>query len=130
VLRMLAKAVGQIARTVARIKAAGGATSTTSRDRRRAAGRRARAIASKLKLRGAQAREQTQSVVQRITGELAELASAAMREAGDVIRNGERACRYATGRRKGQLRRALTDLHTVIERAERVVAQAAAGWLP
>ena len=49
---LLAKAVGQIARTVARVKAAGGARRTRSRDRRRAAGRRARAIAGKLKLRG------------------------------------------------------------------------------
>src|SRR4051794_32465429 len=43
-----AKAVGQISRTVKRIKAAGGAARTRTQDRRRAAGRRARAIAGKL----------------------------------------------------------------------------------
>jgi IS5 family transposase len=77
---LLAKAVGKIARTVERVKAAGGATRTKSRDRRRAAGRRARSIASKLKLRGAQQREEAQATVRRITGELADLAEAAMRD--------------------------------------------------
>jgi len=120
---LLAKAVGQIARTVDRIKAAGGATRTRSRDRRRAAGRRARAIAGKLKLRGAQQRDEVQATVQRITGELADLAQAAMREAAAVIGNGKRACRTASGHRKGQLRRALSDLDTIIERTARVITQ-------
>ena len=119
-----AKAVGQIARTVKRIQAGGGARRTRCRDRRRAAGRRARAIAGKLKLRGAQQREEAQATVQRITGELADLTQAAMREAAAVIRNGKRACRRASGQRKGQLRRALDDLVTIVERAARVVAQA------
>ena len=51
---LLAKAIGSMARTVARIKAAGGATRTRARDRCHSAGRRARSIASKLKLRGEQ----------------------------------------------------------------------------
>jgi IS5 family transposase len=121
---LLAKAVGQIARTVKRIQAAGGATRTRVRDRSRAAGRRARAIAGKLKLRRAQHRDEAQATVQRITGELAELAQAAMREAVEVICNGKRAVRRATGQRKGQLRRAVNDLATIIERAGRVVTQA------
>ena len=120
---LLAKAVGQIARTVTRIKNAGGATRTRSQDRRRAAGRRARAIAGKLKLRGALQRDEAQATVQRITGELADLAQTAMREADAVLRNGKRACARAPGHRKGQLRRALTDLNTIIERAGRVIAQ-------
>src|SRR5205823_8103602 len=53
----------------------------------------------------------------------ADLARAAMREAAAVLRNGKRACRRAAGQRKGQLRRALDDLVTIIERAGRVVAQ-------
>jgi IS5 family transposase len=120
---LLTKAVGQIARTVARVKAGGGARRTRSRDRRRAAGRRARAIAGKLKLRGAQQRDEAQATVQRITGELADLAQAAVREAAAVIRNGKRACARASGHRKGRLRRALDDLDTVLERAGRVIAQ-------
>jgi IS5 family transposase len=93
------------------------------RDRRRAAGRRARAIASKLKLRGAEQKDEAQATVRRVTGELADLAQTAMREAADVIRNGKRAVRRASGHRKGQLRRALNDMATIIERTGRVVAQ-------
>jgi len=51
---LLAKAVGSVARTITRIHRAGGATRTRARDRSRSAGRRARSIASKLRLRGAQ----------------------------------------------------------------------------
>ena len=122
-LGLLAKAVGKIARTVERIKAVGGATRTRAQDRRRAAGRRARSIAGKLKLRGAQQRDEAQASVQRITGELAGLAEAAMRDAAAVVRNAKRALRRATGQRQGQLRRAINELDTIIERATRVVAQ-------
>src|SRR5271156_1436269 len=114
---LLAKAVTKIARTVERVKAAGGATRTPSRDRRRAAGRRARSSSSKLKLRGAQQRDEAQATVARITGELADLAQAAMREATAVVRNAKRAVRGVPGQRKGQLRRAINELETVIERA-------------
>jgi IS5 family transposase len=120
---LLAKAIGTMARTVARIKASGGATRTRTRDRRRSAGRRARCIAAKLKLRGEQQRDQAQTAVRRITGELAGIAEQSMREATAVIRNARRALRTATGTRKGQLHRAISDLRTVVERTERVVAQ-------
>jgi IS5 family transposase len=121
---LLAKAIGTMARTVARIKAAGGATRTRSRDRRRSAGRRARSIAAKLRLRGAQHRDQAQAAVGRITGELAGIAEQSMREATGVIRNATRALRTATGQRRGRLRRAINDLHSIVGRTERVVAQA------
>ena len=120
---LLAKAVGKIARTVERVKAGGGATRTRSRDRRRAAGRRARSIASKLKLRGAQQREQAQATVRRITGELADLAEAAMRDADAVVRNARRALHRATGQTKGRLQRAVDELDTTLQRTRRVVAQ-------
>ena len=120
---LLAKAIGSMARTVQRIKAAGGATGTRTRDRRRSAGRRPRSIASKLRLRGEQQRDQVQTAVRRITGELAGIAEQAMREASSVIRNARRALRTATGQRKGRLHRAINDLGTVVGRAERVVAQ-------
>ena len=67
---LLAKAVGAMTRTIRRIQAAGGATRTRVRDRRRSAGQRARSIAAKLRLRGAAAREEGQAAVLRITGEL------------------------------------------------------------
>ena len=120
---LLAKAIGTMARTVARIKAAGGAARTPARDRRRSAGRRARSIASKLRLRGQQHRDQAQAAVRRITGELAGIAETAMREATAVIRNAKRALRAATGCRRGRLHRAINDLDTLMRRTKRVVAQ-------
>src|SRR3954469_25535063 len=65
---LLAKGIGAMTRSVQRIKAAGGATRTRVRDRRRSAGRRARSIAAKLRLRGEQQRDQAQAAVRRITG--------------------------------------------------------------
>jgi transposase, IS5 family len=121
---LLAKAIGSMARTVARIKAAGGAPRTRARDRRRSASRRARSIAAKLRLRGQQQRDAAQAAVRRITGELAGITEAAMREAAAVIRNARRALRGASGHRKGRLHRAITKLDTIVGRAERVVAQA------
>ncbi len=121
---LLAKAISAMARTVERIKAAGGATRTRARDRRRSAGRRARSIAAKLRLRGEQQRDQAQTAVRRITGELAGIAEQAMREASSVIRNARRALRTATGQRKGRLHRAINHLGTIVGRTERVVAQA------
>jgi IS5 family transposase len=120
---LLAKAIGSMARSVARIKAAGGATRTRSRDRRRSAGRRARCIAAKLKLRGEQQRDHAQAAVRRITGELAGITEAAIREATALIGNARRALRTATGHRKGRLHRAINDLETMARCAERVVAQ-------
>ena len=119
---LLAKAVAKIARTVDRIKADGGARRTRSRDRRRAAGRRARSIAGKLKLRGAQQRDEAQATVQRITGELAGLAEAAMRDADAVVRNARRALGKATGQTRGRLHRAINELDTTLQRTRRVVA--------
>jgi IS5 family transposase len=120
---LLAKAVGSMARTVARIKATGGATRTGVRDRHRAAGRRARSIASKLRLRGEEQRDQAQAAVRRITGELADIAEAAIGEAAVVLRNANRALRAATGVRKGRLAQAINHLATVVGRTEKVVAQ-------
>ncbi len=120
---LLAKAIGSMARSVARIKAAGGASGTASRDRRRSAGRRARSIAAKLKLRGEQQRDAAQAAVRRITGELAGITEAAMREATGVIRNARRALRGASGHRKGRLHRAINRLQSVVGTAERIVAQ-------
>ena len=111
---LLAQAVGTICRTVGRIKAAGGATRTRTRDRRRSAGRRARSIASKLRLRGAQQRDQAQAAVRRITGELAGIAEQAMVDAAAVLRNARRALRAARGPRKGRLRQAINHLDTMV----------------
>lgn len=120
---LLAKAIGKMCRIVRRVKDAGGATRTAFRDRRRAAGRRVRQLAAKLNLRGAQARDEAQQTVMRITGELAGLAERAAGQAGVVLRNARRALDKTCRRVKGQLRRALDELATVIERAGQVVGQ-------
>src|SRR6201997_796607 len=120
---LLAKAVGSMARTVERIKAAGAAIRTRARDRRRSVGRRARTIASKLRLRGQQQRDQAQAFVRRITGELAGIAEQALAEASVVARNAKRAVRRASGRRKARLRQAIHHLESLIGRTEQVVAQ-------
>jgi IS5 family transposase len=120
---LLAKAVGGIAKTVTRIQAAGGATRTRVRDRSRSAGRRARSIAAKLRLRGAAAREEGQAAVLRITGQLADVAEAAMTDAQTVLRNARRGLATATGQRRCRLHRAINDLSTLVARTRQVVSQ-------
>jgi IS5 family transposase len=131
---LLAKAVGKLVRTARRVQAAGGATGTVMRDRRRAAARRVRKIAGKLRTRGKVAREESSTAIARVTGELAGLAQKAAAEAAAVLRNGRRALpRALTGRMRGRLRRALDELAVTIERTATIVAQARsrlAGQMP
>jgi IS5 family transposase len=131
---LLGKAVGRLVRTARRVQAAGGATGTVMTDRRRAAARRVRQIASKLRARGKLSREETTQVICRVTGELAGLAAAAAAEAAAVVRNGRRALpRALSGRVRGRLRRALGELAVTIERTAQIVAQTRsrlAGRLP
>ena len=56
-------------------------------------------VDSSFGLRGQQQRDQAQAAVRRITGELADIAEAAMREAAAVVRNAQRALRTTTGSR-------------------------------
>jgi IS5 family transposase len=121
---LLAKAVGKLARTARRVKAAGGAARTRVRDRRRAASRRVRQIASKLRTRGKLSREENTAAIQRVTGELVGLAEKAAADAAAVLRNGRRALRKITdGRARGRLRQALDELATTIERTGRIAEQ-------
>jgi IS5 family transposase len=119
---LLAKAVRRIARIVTRVKAAGAATRTRCPDRSRAAGRRARQIASKLRLRGA--KDEAQRVVRQATAALAQLAEATAADAQAVLRNARRSLGTASGRRAGRLRRAVNDLAATIEVTTVVAAQA------
>ena len=131
---LLAKAVGKLVRTARRVQAAGGATATVMTDRRRAAARRVREIASKLRGRGKLSREESTQAICRVTGELAGLAQKTAAEAAAVLRNGRRAVPKAlTGRMRGRLVRALGELAVTIERTAQVVAQTRsrlAGQLP
>ncbi|HEY3036347.1 MAG TPA: ISNCY family transposase [Streptosporangiaceae bacterium] len=121
---LLAKAVGKLARTVRRVQAAGGATATKAVDRRRAAARRVREIASKLRTRAKLGREESTQAIARVTGELAGLAHKAAAEAAAVLRNGRRALpKVLSGQVRGRLRRALDELAVTIERTGKIVAQ-------
>jgi transposase, IS5 family len=136
---LLARAIRRIAVTGRRIQAAGGATRTRVRDRSRAAGKRAHAIAAKLRSRAAQAAEDKQAAVARATGELADLAERAAAEARRLLASARRALRRAdakaaalaaagrkdaaAGRRRGRLRRAVSDLAQLLEVTARIAAQ-------
>ena len=121
------------------MQGAGGATRTRLRDRSCSAGRRARQIGSKLRLRGAQARDEAQVAVRRITGELAGLAERAAADAETLLGNARRAVRPANaeavrlaaagqrapvaGRRRGRLRRAVNNLTDLLAATRQIAAQ-------
>jgi transposase, IS5 family len=146
---LLAKAVNRIGATAKRIRAAGGATRTTLRDRSRAAGKRAHEIGAKLRTRSAIGREQAPAAVRRVTGELAELAATAADEAERLLVNAKRALRRAqakadelrergqhdpvAGRRRGRLASAVNHLTELLEATRQIVAQTrqrVAGTIP
>jgi transposase, IS5 family len=131
---LLAKAAGKLVRTARRVQAAGGATGTVMTDRRRAAARRVRQIAARLRARGKLAREESSTAIARVTGELADLAEKTAAQATAVLRNGRRALPKAlSGRVRGRLRRAPDELAVTIGRTAAVVAQARsrlAGQMP
>lgn len=136
---LLAKAIRRIGATGARIRNAGGATRTRVRDRSRAAGKRAHGIAAKLRSRRQLGRDQLKDGVVRITGELADVAQAAVRDAHRLLGNARRALRRArakaaqlaeagvhdgaAGRRRGRLARAVGDLAGLLEATERIIGQ-------
>src|SRR5258708_24167696 len=131
---MLSRAAGKLVRAARRVQAAGGATGTVMTDRRRAAARRVREIASKLHARGKLSREETTQAIARVTGELAGLAEKTAAEAAAVLRNGRRGVKKAlSGRVRGRLVRALGEPAVTIERTATIVTQTRsrlAGRLP
>ena len=136
---LLAKAIRRIAVTGQRIHHAGGGVRTKLRDRSRAAGKRAHGIAAKLRSRRQLGRDQVKDGVQRITGELADLAQATVRDAQRLLVNARRALRQArvkaaklaeagvrdaaAGRRRGRLARAVNDLSNLLEATEQIIGQ-------
>jgi IS5 family transposase len=136
---LLAKAVRRIGAGVTRIHAAGGAVRTRVRDRSRSAGVKAHGIAAKLRSRAQLGRDEAKAGVQRVTGELADLAQAAIKDARRLLVNARRAARRAAvkaaaqaaagvrnpaaGRRRGRLVRAVNDLQALLEATEKIIAQ-------
>jgi IS5 family transposase len=137
---LLAKAVRRIAATGKRIQAAGGATRTRVRDRSRTAGKLAFQVASKLRARAGLGKDDAQTAVRRVTGELAGLAEKAARDADRLLANARTALRKArvkarqrkasgqtdaaSGRRQGRLARAINDLTALLTATRRIAAQA------
>jgi IS5 family transposase len=137
---LLATAIRRITVSGRRIRAAGGAVRTKLRDRSRAAGKRAHGIAAKLRSRRQLGRDQVKDGVQRITGELADLAGAAARDAQRLLDNARRALRRAevkaaelagagvrdpaAGRRRGRLARAINDLSALLQATAKITEQA------
>lgn len=84
--RLLAKGVARLAILTARLKAAGLAVRTTSRDRTRSMRRRAHGIGTWLRRRSEEAKTEALA----LNAEMARIALAAVAEAGDVVRNARR----------------------------------------
>ena len=116
---LLVRAIVAIMTLVARVHAGGAASRTKVRDRRRAAGRRARSISAHLKLRN----EQAKASVLGITGELADLAEASVTEASRVLANARRHVARRGAGTPGRLAWAIDDLEVMLGRATQVVAQ-------
>jgi IS5 family transposase len=116
---LLTRAIALIMTLVGVIHAAGAASRTRVRDRRRAAGRRARAISAHLKLRNDEAKAR----VLALTGELAELAEATAADAGRVLVNARRHLARQGSATSGRLAAAVTELEVILGRTGRVIAQ-------
>jgi IS5 family transposase len=116
---LLARAIGLIVALVGVIHVAGGASRTRVRDRRRAAGRRARSISAHLKLRNDEAKAR----VLAITGELADLAELTSTEAQKVLVNARRGLARQGAVASGRLVAAVAELEVILGRTGQVVAQ-------
>ena len=117
---LLAKAVSTLAHTIGRVQAAGGATRTKTRDRRRAARRRAHQLARSLRARTGQAKQQLAERTAELTG-LAEHTAA---DAARVARNARRQLARAGMSATGKLARLVSELETTIGRTQQVIRQA------
>jgi IS5 family transposase len=117
--RLLGKGVAKLARIVGRVRAAGLASRTRTRDRSRSVGRRAHNIAMSLRRRSDEGRAE----VQVINAELVAIARAAVREARAVIANARRSIRRSQRRVSGRTVAHLNELERVAGRLERIAAQ-------
>jgi IS5 family transposase len=115
---LLEHGVRKLGRLVRRIKGAGAARRTPFRDRSRSAGRRLKQNSRTLRRRTGQALGE----IDRLTGEIATVARATLREVAAVERNARR----ALGKRpSGRLKRLLGELAETVEGSRRLLAQTA-----
>jgi IS5 family transposase len=104
---LCAHAVSRLARAVGGVKRAGLATRTRFRDRCRAAGIRVRRVSHALGRRG------SREAIDRLTGELHEIARRAHADAARVLRSARRALRAGGGRGQAQTCRLAEELDRV-----------------
>lgn len=110
--------VGKLDGLVRRIKAAGAASRTVFRDRSRSTGRRIRQISRTLRRRTGQALGE----IDRLTGEIADIATATVTEVAAVTRNAHPILAHRPSRR---LQRLLTELEDTVTGTQRLLAQTA-----
>jgi transposase, IS5 family len=128
-LGLLTRAVDKLATTVKRVQAAGGATRTRVRDRRRAARRRAHQVARAMR----SCTDQAKQVVFEVTRQVAGLAEAQLADARRVVEGARRALARGRPQPTGRLRAVVEELQTTIEQTRRVLDQAhtrLAGGMP
>jgi IS5 family transposase len=114
---LLEHAVRKLGGLVRRVKARGAASRTRFRDRGRAAGRRMKRLARTLRRRTGVAMAE----VDRLTGEVAQIARQSLREVQVVAANARRARRHQPG--DGRLGRLVGELEETIAATGRLLAQ-------
>jgi len=116
---LLAKGVAKMARLTARIKDAGLATRTKSRNRTRSVRRRAHSIGAWLRRRSDEAKTEAKA----ITGEMAAIAEKAVVDARHVAANARRGLRRAGSAGSGRSAALVAELERTAALVERVAAQ-------
>jgi IS5 family transposase len=116
---LLAKGVAKLARLSAKLKAAGLATRTTTRDRTLSVRRRVHAIGAWLRRRSDDAKEEAKA----ITGEMATIAALAVADARHVALNARRGLRRKGMSATGRAAAMVAELERTADLIERVVAQ-------
>jgi len=116
---LLAKGVSRLAVLSARLRAMGLATRTKQRDRRRSLNVRAHAIATWLRRRSDEAKDQ----VLAITAQMATIAEAALADAVSVAANSARGLRRRGREASGRARATLAELKEVATTLDRVLTQ-------
>jgi IS5 family transposase len=116
---LLTKGVAKLTKTVAALQMLGLARRTCFRDRTRSVRRRAHQVAAWLRRRSGEAKDE----VLTLTGELATIAEASIKDAQVVARNARRALRRAGQGASGKASALVTELERTISVLEQIVAQ-------
>jgi len=116
---LMARGVAKLAKLTAKVKAAGLATRTASRDRTRSVRRRAHDIGAWLRRRNDDAKAE----VRAINAELVTISTAAVADARAVARNARRGLRQAGGAASGKAAALVAELERTAAALEAIAAQ-------